>query len=95
VQPEDGQARPKYVVTFDNKIQNQDSCVFRQIPPPSFDAQKHNGDDEPEDYTGLDFTGINGQYRYPSSSLGVIGSHDSVVGQNSFAQIYCGKSRGM
>jgi hypothetical protein len=27
--------------------------------------------------------------------LGVIGSHDSVVGQNSFAQIYCGKSRGM
>jgi hypothetical protein len=38
VRPEDGQARPKHVVTFDNKIQNQDSCVFRQIPPPSFDV---------------------------------------------------------
>jgi hypothetical protein len=37
VRPEDGQARPKHVVTFDNKIQNQDSCVFRQILPPSFD----------------------------------------------------------
>jgi hypothetical protein len=48
VRPEDGQARPKHIVTFDNKIQNQDSCVFRQIPPSSFDVQKHNGDDEPE-----------------------------------------------
>jgi hypothetical protein len=37
VRPEDGQARPKHVVTFDNKIQNQDSCVIRQTPPPSFD----------------------------------------------------------
>jgi hypothetical protein len=49
VRPEDGQARPKHVVTFDNKIQNQDSCVFRQTPLPSFDVHKHNGDDEPED----------------------------------------------
>jgi hypothetical protein len=37
VRPEDGQARPKHVVTFDNKIQNHDSCVFRQTPPPSFE----------------------------------------------------------
>jgi hypothetical protein len=39
VRPEDGQARPKHVVTFDNKVQNQDSCEFRQIPPPSFDIK--------------------------------------------------------
>jgi hypothetical protein len=48
VRPEDGQARPKHLVTFDNKIQNQDGCVFRQTPPPSFDVHKHNGDDQPE-----------------------------------------------
>jgi hypothetical protein len=30
------------------KVQIQDSCVFRQSPPPSFDIYKHNGDDEPE-----------------------------------------------
>jgi hypothetical protein len=30
------------------KIQSQDSCVFRQSPPPSFDIYKHNGADEPE-----------------------------------------------
>jgi hypothetical protein len=48
--PEDDRARPKHVVTIGNKIQNQDSCVFRGTPPPSFDLRKHNGDDEPEDY---------------------------------------------
>jgi hypothetical protein len=49
LRPEDGRARPKHVVTIGNKIQNQDSCVFRRTPPPSFDLHKHNGDDEPED----------------------------------------------
>jgi hypothetical protein len=47
---EDGRARPKHVVTIGNKIQNQDRCVFRRTPPPSFDEHKHNGGDEPEDY---------------------------------------------
>jgi hypothetical protein len=49
LRPEDGRARPKHVVTIGNKIQNQDSCVFRRTPPPSLDLHKHNGDDEPED----------------------------------------------
>jgi hypothetical protein len=49
LRPEDGRARPKPVVTIGNKIQNQDSCVFRRTPPPSFDLHKHNGDDEPEE----------------------------------------------
>jgi hypothetical protein len=50
LRPEDGRARPKHVVTIGNKIQNQDSFVFRRTPPPSFDLHKHNGDDEPEDH---------------------------------------------
>jgi hypothetical protein len=50
LRPEDGRARPKHVVTIGNKIQNQDSCVFRRTPTPSFDLHKHNGDDEPEDH---------------------------------------------
>jgi hypothetical protein len=37
LQPEDGRARPKHVVTIGNKIQNQDNCVFRRTPPPSFE----------------------------------------------------------
>jgi hypothetical protein len=40
------------------KIQNQDSCVFRQSPPPSFDIYKHNGDDEPEGKADVLFEGI-------------------------------------
>jgi hypothetical protein len=44
VRPEDGQASRISTI----KIQIQDSCVFRQSPPPSFDIYKHKGDDEPE-----------------------------------------------
>jgi hypothetical protein len=36
LRPEDGRARPKHVVTIVNKIQNQDSCVFRRTPPTFF-----------------------------------------------------------
>jgi hypothetical protein len=39
LRPEDGRARPKHVVTIGSKIQNQDSCVFRQTPPPSFGSR--------------------------------------------------------
>jgi hypothetical protein len=36
LRPEDGRAKPKHVVTIGNKIQNQDSCVFRRTAPPAF-----------------------------------------------------------
>jgi hypothetical protein len=39
LRPEDGRSRPKHVVTICNKIQNQDSCVFRPTLPPSFETK--------------------------------------------------------
>jgi hypothetical protein len=48
--PEDGQARPKHAVTIAaiNTIPRQ-LCFWRTLLH-TFDIQKHNGDDEPEDF---------------------------------------------
>jgi hypothetical protein len=48
--PEDGQARPKHVVTIAaiNTIQRQ-LCFWRTLLP-SFNIRKHNGDYEPEEF---------------------------------------------
>jgi hypothetical protein len=54
--PEDGQARPKHVVAIAaiNRITRQ-LCFWRTLLP-SFNIRKHNGDDEPEDYSAHLFT---------------------------------------
>jgi hypothetical protein len=48
--PEDGQARPKHVVTIAAiNTKPRRLCFWRSLLP-TFDIHKHNGDDEPEGY---------------------------------------------
>jgi hypothetical protein len=57
--PEDGQARPKHVVTIAAINTKSRQLCFGRTPLPSFNVRKHNRDDEPEDAEDLlNFQGV-------------------------------------